>query len=74
MLIQVNALRKPLATSFCNIQTVHELKTLHDTKVHDIKALQNYWSCTLSIKKQQQARKQKYQGICAQRRAWSFFL
>lgn len=39
MLIQVNALRKQLATSFCNIQTMLCMtpKTLCDTKAHDIK-------------------------------------
>lgn len=41
MLIQVNALRKPLATYFCNVQTMlcMTLKTLRDTKAHNIKEL-----------------------------------
>lgn len=41
MLIQVNALRKPLAASFCNAHTMlcMTLKTLHDTYVHDTKEL-----------------------------------
>lgn len=39
MLIQANALRKPLATSFCNIQNMLCMtpKTLCDTKAHDMK-------------------------------------